>query len=193
MHIRARSPSAFSTRRRRQRSGFTLIEIMIAASALTIAMLGFSQALLVATRTQTLTREKTLATEACRRQIELIRSNAFQYIFRRFNDWPGDDVAGAGTDPGSGFVIAGLDPVPGEDAFVGEIVFPVTSAAPNVLREDLVLQELAMPRDLDLDGAIDATDHSADYAMIPVLVRARWRSVAGPAEVSLLTFIGDDE
>jgi len=157
-----------------------------------VAMLGFSQALVMATRTQTLTREKSLATEACRRQIELMRSNAFQYIFRRFNATGNDDVGGANTDPGAGFAIAGLDPVPGEDAFVGEVVFPTASGAPNELREDVVMPELAMPMDLDLDGAIDGNDHAADYELIPVLVRARWRSVAGPAEVSILTFIGDD-
>lgn len=166
---------------------------MIAASALLVAMLGFSQALIMATRTQTLTREKTVATEACRRQIELIRSNAFQYIFRRFNTVGTDDVAGANTDPGSGFAIPGLDPVPGEDAFVGEIVFPVDTDAPGMLREDVTDSSMAMPRDLNLDGVIDGADHAADYALIPVLVRARWRGVAGPAQVSLLTFIGDEQ
>ena len=157
-----------------------------------IALLGFSQALVAACRTQALTRERTLAIEGCRVQVEAMRSNAFVNIFRRFNAYGLDDTGAPNTDPGSGFVIAGLNPVAGEDAFVGEIVFPVNSAAPEILREDLVLPELGMPLDIDLDGAIDATDHAADYDVLPVIVRARWRSASGPAEVAIQTYFGAD-
>lgn len=178
-------------RRRSRRGGFTLLEILIASSALLVAMLGFSQALVMATRSQTLTREKSVATEACRRQIELMRSNAFQYVFRRFNTTGADDVAGANTDPGATFAIEGLEAVDG-GGFAGEIEFPVDATAPGELREDLNLPTMGLPRDLDMDGVIDATDHSADAVIIPVIVRARWRGAAGPAMVEIVTYIGDD-
>jgi prepilin-type N-terminal cleavage/methylation domain-containing protein len=72
----------------RARSGFTLIEILIAASAMLIALLGFSQALIATMRAQDLTRQQTLAMEAARRTIEEMRNINFRDAFRQYNGFP---------------------------------------------------------------------------------------------------------
>jgi hypothetical protein len=60
-----------------------------------------------------------------------------------------------------------------------------------VLRENLALPELGTPMDLDSDGVIDGNDHAADYTVLPVLVRVRWQSPIGPAQVQLQCFLGE--
>ena len=169
-----------------------MLEILIAASALLIALLGFSQALIATLRAQDLTRQQTLAMEAARRTIEEMRNVNFRDVFRQYNGFVGDDLAGPGTAPGSGFAVQGLDAVTGDaDGFVGEILMPAATAAPGVLREDLVWPELGCPTDLDFSGGgPDVNDHSLDYEILPVLVRIRWRSPTGPAQIQLQPILG---
>jgi hypothetical protein len=44
---------------------------------------------------------------------------------------------------------------------------------------------------MNADGASDANDHSADYLLLPVLVRVRWRGPAGTTQVELHTWLAE--
>jgi hypothetical protein len=65
------------------------------------------------------------------------------------------------------------------------------AGAPSQLREDVVLPDLGMPRDLNGDGVVDASNHDVDYTLLPVLVRVRWRSASGTGQFELRTMIGN--
>jgi hypothetical protein len=181
-----------SRRGRARRLGFTVLEVLIASSAMLVALLGFSQAMIAAMRAEALTREQNRATEGARAMLEELRNGDFRDLFRQFNALAADDLAGPGTAPGPNFAVPGLAPVVGDpDGLVGEIVFPVDPGAPGLLREDLLLPELGSPLDMNADGASDANDHSADYLLLPVLVRVRWRGPAGTTQVELHTWLAE--
>jgi len=48
---------------------------------------------------------------------------------------------------------------------------------------------IGMPRDLNLDGAVDALYHAGDYMILPVRVRVQWMGASGPRTVELQTQI----
>jgi prepilin-type N-terminal cleavage/methylation domain-containing protein len=176
----------------RGRRGFSLLELLIAVGVLLFGLLGFSQAVLRSATTNETAREGALAAEAARELLERLQSEDFSDLFRRYNGLPGDDPLGAGTAPGQNFAVAGLDPQEGDaDGFVGRIEFPVNDAAPGVLREDLVLPALGMPRDLDGENGVDAGDHSDDYRLLPVIVRISWRGRATNSEAVFRTVLGN--
>lgn len=158
-----------------------------------VAILGFSQALVASSRAQAMAREQNLALEACRQQLEMIKTETLRDRFREYNTSGTDDVDGPGRGPGPNFAVPGLSAIEGDaDGLAGEVVLPVAAGAPLVLREDLVLPEFGTPLDLDCDGVVDATNHAADYQILPVLVRVRWRSPAGTATVQLTSILGED-
>lgn len=133
-------------------------------------------------------RESTLATEAARQAIERMQGETFDEIHARFNDDPDDDPDGVGTAPGAGLAVEGLDLLPGDaDGFAGEILFPTMNGFD--LREDVDDRDLGMPRDLDLDGTIDDSDHSGNYRILPVLVRIEWAGTTGERFMSFKTIL----
>jgi hypothetical protein len=87
--------------------------------------------------------------------------------------------------------VQGLDPVIGDaDGFVGEIVMPVTSVSPGVLREDLVLPELGCPLDLDANGVLNGADHSIDYELCRSWSASAGAVPSGTSQVQLQTILG---
>jgi prepilin-type N-terminal cleavage/methylation domain-containing protein len=178
--------------RRGSRSGFSLIEVVIAISVLLFGLLGFSQAVLRSVKTNDATREEALASEAARRMLETLQSQEFADVFRLYNANPNDDPGLPGSAPGANFAVAGLNALADDaDGFVGEIIFPVNAGAPGVLREDVVSIPLGMPRDIDGDEVLDAADHSDDYRVLPVVVRITWRGSATTERVDFRTVLGN--
>lgn len=179
-------------RRKPVRAGFSMLELMVAIAAMSVGLLGFTQALVTAMRAQRMSHEQGLALEAARRQVELMKTVGFANIFRQYNGHRGDDLAGPSTAPGATFAVPLLQPPRGSGlAQAGEILFPVLADQPGTLREDLVRPEFGTPLDLNLDnGLIDSADHSADYRVLPVVVRVRWSSMAGTGEVRISTLLG---
>ncbi len=179
-------------RRQPARAGFSMLELMVAIAAMSVGLLGFTQALVTSMRAQRMSHEQGLATEAARRQIELMKTVGFVNVFRQFNGHRGDDLAGPGTAPGALFAVPGLQaPRNSGLAQPGEILFPVQSDQPGTLREDLLRTEFGTPLDLNLDnGTIDSSDRSTDYRVLPVVVRVRWSSLAGSGEVRIATLLG---
>ena len=174
---------------RGRRAGFTLIELL---SAITILVFGIGALVSMVAATSTanqLNRETALALSAGHGLIERMRGELFAEVFARYNVDPDDDPGGAGTAPGSSFAIAGLAALPGDaDGMPGEIVLP--TGGPE-LYEDEDLPLFGLPRDLDMDGIVDAADHAADYRVLPVLVRIRWQGRTGPRTIQFLTTLAD--
>lgn len=157
---------------------------------LSIGLTAYVQAIVSASISNRVTQESAMATRAARSAMEVLKGTEFSEAFASFNRLEADDPGGAGTALGGLFAVEGLDPTADDaDGFVGEIVFPVDPAAPGVLREDLDLPELGMPRDLNGDGVVDGADHSGDYRILPVLVRLEWRGRATTARLSYKTLL----
>jgi prepilin-type N-terminal cleavage/methylation domain-containing protein len=172
----------------------TLIEVMVAMSVLVVGLLAYTRAVAAAALAARTTRETTLATEAAWRVIESMRAEQnFNQVFSQYNTSAADDLGGGVVSPGANFAVPGLQAVPGDpDGLPGEIVFPTTTVAGVVqLREDVVNVKLGPPRDLNGDGVIDGINHAANYQLLPVLVRVRWRGAAGNGLVELPTMISN--
>jgi type II secretory pathway pseudopilin PulG len=170
----------------------TLVEIMIAVTLLLFGLMGFTHAILRAVASNEVTRESAIAGEAARQMLETLQAAPFEQVFRLYNAEPGDDPGGAGTAPGPGFDVPGLEPLAGDaDGLVGEVIFPSPLGTPTQLREDTVNAALSMPRDLDGNGLIDGLDHSSDYRILPVLVRLEWQGTSGVTRVEFRTMLGD--
>ena len=172
----------------RSAGGFTLLELAIATSVLLIGFGALVSTLVASSSLGATNREEQIALEAARSAIEELKGEDFEQAFVRFNATQADDP-GLGASPGSGFPIALLNVRPGDpDGFCGEILFPGDG---TVLREDFVDADLGLPRDLNLDGAIDALDHADDYLLLPVRVRIRWTGEDGLRQIDLVTTLAD--
>ena len=160
----------------RGRHGFTLLELMLVMSVMVIAFLALSQSLGASIRLTEANRERRLATDGARQALEQLQGFAeFDRIFETFQ--------------GTGFAVEGLSPVEDDpDGLVGEFVFPTLSGE---LREDIVMPELGMPRDLNGDGLTDSVDHAGDYRLLPVELRLRWDGPGGERTMRIRSLIAD--
>ncbi|HVR85773.1 MAG TPA: type II secretion system protein [Planctomycetota bacterium] len=201
-----------------QNRGITLLELVIAVSILSVALLALMSSVITSTSLQATSREKVIAYNAARQVIEQMRSTPnFSDIYKNYNaasnpnqntfnvgefktldgttgiQWINNDLGVKGT---------GLQPMPGVP--VGQIFFP--SDANLLLREDFYTidqspnKEIAtvlgmgpLGKDLNRDGTIDSNDHSLDYKILPVLVRIQWQSAGKrPMKIDVATFITVD-
>jgi hypothetical protein len=165
---------------------------MIASTTLVIGVLGFSKAIYSWNRAAEGGRLKTLAVQAARRTVEDLQSKPFEDVFALYNGTAADDPVGV-TIPGPDFAVRGLTPWSDDaDGMAGEVVLPVQSIlGVEQIREDSNIPRLGMPRDLNADGIVDALDHSADYRILPVLVRIRWQGPNGRSQVEFTTILGE--
>ena len=160
--------------RSRARRGTTLLDVTIAAAVLAIAITSLMSLIVSSITLSRVNHETSIAHEAARRAIEEIQGTEFADIVAVWTANPDFDVRG-------------LTPQAADaDGMVGAISFPMVAGQ---LREDVVDAGLGMPRDLDGDGAVDAADHSDDYAVLPVRVRLSWRGVSGDRAVDLTTIL----
>lgn len=175
------------------RAGFGLLEVMVSLSVLTIALLAFSQAILMSLAASQVQREQGIARDAARQMIERMQAETFSEVFARYNATAADDP-GAGNLFAAAFAVTGLQAQANDaDGLVGEIWFP-TGAAPGgvgVLREDLPDARFGTPRDLNADGVVDGLDHSGDYRLLPVAIRLQWRGRAGNSSLEFRTYLAD--
>ena len=185
MGYQRQSPSFGSPRRpRRRRAGFTVVELAVSGAVMVVGLLGFVHVIVVANTSARVNMETNLAIQGAQEVVESIQATRFDQIFATF-----------GNAPGNGFAVPGLDPLPGDaDGLVGQILFPTAPGAlPGqlVLREDVVDPRFDTPFDLNADTVIDGLDHSADYAILPVVVEIRWRGAQGPSLLEFATVVGD--
>ena len=169
-------------------AGFTLVELLVAATVFTLVAGAVINAIVASSALNRTNRESVLAMDAATSMVERLKATPLEEVFARFDASAGNDPA-AGVSPGASFEVAGLEPQTGDaDGFVGGIAFPGDGAW---LREDAVDADLGMPRDLDGDDAVDALDHSSDYRLLPVRVSVRWTGKTGARAVEIVTVLGD--
>lgn len=175
------------TRTREPNAGFSLVELMVVFTIITIALSMFSQTLTSASRLDPVSRETALASEAARNVIETMRGKPFRDVFALYNADGADDPAGAGTAPGATFDVVGLSPLTAEGS-VGTIQFCDSQGA---LLETAELPEFGLPRDLNGDGMVDEEDHVADCIILPFKVTIEWLGKNGPRKLELFTVFAD--
>lgn len=176
---------------RGRRSGFTLIEVIVASAVLVIGSLGLSAAITSSARLMELNRERGLAHEAARAELESLENSTFTQVFARFNATKADDPAGV-TSPGRGFAVAGLNAVRGDpDGLPGEIIFPTVGDLGVQLTESYADSRFRMPGDLNGDGLASAGAMAGSYSVLPVRVRVRWRGPTGNSTLELDTVLMD--
>jgi len=167
-----------------RRAGFSMVEVMVVAILLLVAVGGLSGAVLSSLRLSRTTEESSIADDAARALAARIQLETFSEIFRRYNGTDVDDV-GLGVVPGNAFDVPGLtaredDP----DGRVGRVVFPSVELPGGLeaLSEQAVEPRLGMtegaPRDLNLDG--DVLDLlTFDYVLLPVRLVLEWTGAGG--------------
>lgn len=161
----------------RGRRGFTLIELAVVMTVAAYALSMMTSTFVNIGRLGPANRENGAALDAARSMIEVLKATDFPEVYARYNADPADDPGFAGSAPGNTFAVPFLSADPADpDGMVGEITFPTLGAE---LREDVDDRLLGLPRDLNLDGAVDALDHSGDYRVLPVRIQLRWRSRSG--------------
>lgn len=185
-------PVLLRPRPRLGRSGYTLIEVVIAMIVIVVAMLGAVGTVTQVANLGESNRESTLAYQAARAAVEVLHATNFDDVVATFNTDPNDDPDGNGTAPGRDFAVAGLNPLQADaDGLSGRILLPLNAAGQLV--ENLNDPALGMPRDLNGDGAIDGADHRDDCILIPVRVQVSWTGQAGDRTVDYTTTLGRRE
>lgn len=173
--------------RGRPDAGLSLVELMIAIVVIAIALIALVSLIVSSSQVQQEAREKTLAYNAARRQIEVMRSTSFLSIFAAYR---------AGGTQGNTFAVEGLIPV-SPDTAAGKIDFPLTGANLSENPSDTALAaQLGMPKDLNRDGDTTDTDVSStspvQYKILPVRIRVRWLGVAKKqTTIEVTSFITD--
>lgn len=172
----------------------TLLEISVAMPVVLVALGILVQMLTAGMGIRTGGQQDWAANSAAQNALERMRNENFSQIFVLFNSDPFDDPNGPGTAPGSTFDVPGLTALGAEP--VGEIVFPQVNVGNEIvpvweLREDAVIPELNLPRDLSGDRVIDDQNHAGDYTLLPVLVRVRWQGLSSPRTLSLQTILSE--
>ena len=134
--------------------------------------------------------ETAVASQALRSALARIGSLPPREAFAILNAEKADDIAGQTSAAYLALEESLLGDSSGQAVTI-QVVFPVQDDLPGVLREDLELPALGMPRDLDGDGEIDSADHSGDVVLLPVLLRLEWEGAAGLQSLQLATILGD--
>lgn len=174
-------------RRRGNTSGLTLLELAMSIAVMVVGVSALASTVVTGSALNQVSHETEVARKAIETQIDAMRSTTFAQVFATYNGVGSDDPNGANTAAGQYFPVTGLTPVAGAPGGVcGRILFPSTGPQ---LFENAVDTTIGMPRDLSLDGAVDAVDHAADYMILPVRVRVQWLGSAGPRTIELQTQI----
>ncbi len=156
-----------------------------------IALTALVSSMLASARLHRTSSETALAQRAAARQLERMQGLPFAEIFAAFNATAADDAGLSTPAAGPDFAAPGLDPLATDaDGMCGEVWFPTfDNGGVLELREDLVDAALGLPRDLDLDGAVDGLNHAANYSILPVRIVVTWRGVDGARSIQLETLL----
>lgn len=166
-------------RRARRTAGFSLVELAIFAVLLSVGLMTLTTTALTVNSLRIVNREQQLANAALDSLVEEVRG--FASTAREADpSWVAAMVArfGPGGALGGGIEVRGLTPPEGEP-FAGTVTLVTDETATDAE----VGVQLALPRDLDNDGAVDNDDVSATARILPVVARVRWTGRGGTQEV----------
>ncbi len=164
-----------------RKSGFTMVEVMISLTVLTVAVYLMSSTITATMGHSAKRKERTLALEAAMNTLETMRALPFRELCLLYNSDPLDDPDGPNTAPGNTFEVNGL--TPGQNATAaGVILMPTFNGK---VREDVIMPALGMPRDLSGDFVVDALDKTKNHVILPISVRINWVGSAGESELEV--------
>jgi len=153
--------------------GFSLLEVMIAAMVITIAVVTLIGTLMYTDRLQQVTQTNQLVTYGIKQICETIRAYEFSEIYLAYNP--------SGT-LGDDFDIPGLAAQSGDsDGQVGKITLYIDETA--------TVASLDLPRDLNGDNDASDADVSTDYRLLPVKATVAWNDTWGNHTYSIYTFM----
>jgi type IV pilus assembly protein PilV len=146
--------------------GFTLLEVAVALSLLTVGLLGFASLFVVNARTYERVSEDILALHSLREVAETIRGAPFGAAAKNYQSYAFtiDDIKATGK----------------VTIFTDE-----TDASADA-------KVLGLPRDLDGDGKAVTTNISASYYLLPVKVEASWTNAEGPQSQALYLMLSQE-
>ncbi len=182
--------------RRASRSGFTVLEVTIAAAVLVIGVLGMVSSVAASLKLVEANREMMVAHQAARALAEQMQNGTFAQVFANYNSITTDDPGGAGRGHGATFDVEGLRlsdderaeaQHAGRSTSVGSIEFP--TLASGVLSESVTDAALGMPRDLNGDGVITTGAMPGSYLVLPVRIRVRWSGPSGPRSMTFQSLL----
>jgi prepilin-type N-terminal cleavage/methylation domain-containing protein len=164
-----------------KRSGFSLVEVMIATCVLTIGLLALSSTSVVIHSLDRADEARSQATSAIQRVVEHSKSVSARSTQGNVGTWATRVTAALrpGGVIGDVFDVPGLDPWQANPNIGTVLVITdetVTDASLGVT--------LGMPRDLNGDGDAGDADVSADATLLPVIVRTRWGGAGGDREAT---------
>ena len=174
-----------------RRRGFTLLEVLIAASVALIALCGLLAAISNSMLVTQQNREYALAMEAARDKIEELRNMPFKDVFAAYNEVTGDDPSSA---PGADFAVDGLSALDTDpDGQAGKIIFPTSAAQPGLLDETITAQQYGVAANLDMNGNGTNTDvfdpATISYVVLPVTVRIEWKGAGGASRFEIRSIL----
>ena len=173
----------------RARRGISMVELMIATLAVMVALSAFLRSIVGSLHLARNNRNTAIAAEATRAMIEDIRRQDPAQVFALYNGDAADDPVGGA--PGRHFAVDGLRPTDGDaDGFVGEILFPTPTPDSGQLSENPGTDFPNMPRDMNLDGDSADADVSANYLLIPIVIRLQWEGAQGDMTYEVSTLVG---
>jgi prepilin-type N-terminal cleavage/methylation domain-containing protein len=182
----------------RGRSGFTLVEVIIAMTIVAIAIFGLVSVITYTTRSNMATKERMLALRAAERKIEqMMTTSPFSDIVDKYNNatvgWGVDDVEYLTPIAGQSHSIFVEFPL---GALPNSLNETITGNGPNVATGDPGWMDLgsaptgyspygSAQLHLDLNGNGNTTDLSVPSTaclVIPVRVRVKWKGIYGNTE-----------
>lgn len=171
--------------RRRKKSGFTILEVLVFTTILLMGFLALTSTSVTVHKLRRASDENNTARAALQSMIEEIQRTSV-LVFGADPSWAGAMVAtfGPGGGVGDTFDVFGLDPQRGAPS-VGTIQL-ITD---ETLTDMELGVELGMPADLDNDGSIDDPDVSDSAEMLPVIVRVAWTGITGNQEMSQAFYV----
>jgi type II secretory pathway pseudopilin PulG len=151
-------------------AGFSLIQVILAASLLTLAALSFSGVQVNSMTLAATNRETAAARNLIRQVLEQMQDVDASKVYATYNADPTDDPGGDGTAIGDAFAV---------NTDAGDMTVTVDFPGDGSLREDVTDEALGMPQDLNGDRVIDSEDHAYDYKLLPVRILVEWRGRSG--------------
>lgn len=175
---------------RNPRAGFGLVDICVALFVLATSLGVLVSAVFSGIRLARSDEETAVASQALRAALARIDALTAREAFAILNDEEADDIVGQTKDTYLVLEETILGDRSGEPVTI-QVTFPVDEQQPGVVREDLELPALGLPRDLDGDGAIDSSDHADDLVILPVLLQLEWEGASGIQTVQMATILSN--
>ena len=161
--------------------GLTMVELMLVMVILVVAILGFVFGLGVSVQNVSATKQSYVALNAARSKIEEMKGNTFADIYNGYGPGSGSESFAVTYDEeGNTYTLE----KPGAGN-AGEIIFCVN--------ETSIPADFGWGSTYDLNGDGDATDVdvSANYKLLPTIVRISWRDSYGEREQDVATVLFD--